>query len=203
MPEGRMRRVLIAAKKGNSTMRSLFRISLWSLLPLALAFNTTSALAAGCGGKTFSAVDIVNAINHNGHERFENTVVRLIDDKFGTSIVIPSDVLFSDFTQPIIDPRFYPTMNEVVDFVKTYPCIEMSISGHTDNILAPSDQLVISERQAKSVADYLLSHDIDPDYIVRVAGYGSYFPIAADDNMTWLQRTHNRRVEITLHVEAL
>jgi len=54
----------------------------------------------------------------------------------------------------------------------------------------------LSERRAKSIASYLVSHGIDQD-LLHVSGRGKDQPITS--NATEDGRAKNRRVEIILH----
>jgi len=72
------------------------------------------------------------------------------------------------------------------------------IEGHTDNIPTGKlhiDNMALSLRRAKAIANILISHGISPDRI-SVIGYGDTQPI--DSNNTEEGRAKNRRVEVKL-----
>ncbi len=72
------------------------------------------------------------------------------------------------------------------------------IEGHTDNIPTGKlhiDNIELSLRRARAIANILVSHGISPDRI-SVIGYGDAHPI--DSNDTEEGRAKNRRVEVKL-----
>lgn len=73
--------------------------------------------------------------------------------------------------------------------------IKVEISGHTDNVGSPQDNLVLSQKRAQSVCNYLISRGIKKDLVVSV-GYGEKKPIG--DNATEEGRKINRRIEIKI-----
>ena len=72
------------------------------------------------------------------------------------------------------------------------------IEGHTDNIptgKVGSDNLELSSRRAKAIANILILHGIPPQRI-SIKGYGDTRPI--ESNSTEEGRAKNRRVEVKL-----
>ncbi len=74
-----------------------------------------------------------------------------------------------------------------------YPETKIQIDGHTDSVGADKYNQTLSERRAKSVADYMRGLGITADRITE-AGFGKDIPVA--DNSTEEGRRLNRRVEI-------
>jgi len=83
-------------------------------------------------------------------------------------------------------------LDKLLQVLNENPTMFIEISGHTDNVGKPEDNLKLSANRAKAVADYLLSKGIG---IQRIAykGYGQTKPIA--DNSTEAGRAKNRRTE--------
>ena len=81
-------------------------------------------------------------------------------------------------------------INLFVEFLRDNPTIKVEIQGHTDNVGNDADNLLLSERRAKSVYDYVISKGIAPER-VRHKGYGRNNPIASND--TAEGRAKNRR----------
>ena len=71
--------------------------------------------------------------------------------------------------------------------------INGEIEGHTDSTGGKAMNQKLSERRAKSVADYLASHGISGGRVTTV-GFGESKPV--DSNSTKEGRAHNRRVVI-------
>ena len=73
------------------------------------------------------------------------------------------------------------------------PTIKVEISGHTDNVGKPADNLLLSNNRAKAVVNYLVSKKI-PAARLTAKGYGETKPVA--DNKTEEGRAQNRRTEM-------
>lgn len=86
-------------------------------------------------------------------------------------------------------------LDELVDFMKINPNIQIQVSGHTDIGSTQEFNKQLSESRAKSVRDYLVQMGIDSKRITYV-GYGNTKPIA--DNKTKEGRALNRRIEIEI-----
>ncbi|MBF0265613.1 MAG: OmpA family protein [Gammaproteobacteria bacterium] len=70
----------------------------------------------------------------------------------------------------------------------------VKIVGHTDSMGTASYNQGLSERRAKSVAQYLQSHAKITDKDIETSGKGESMPVA--DNNTLEGRAKNRRIEI-------
>lgn len=134
-------------------------------------------------------------------DRVRGLNAKVIDDHYGSSYALSTDDLFIAAGSTIIRPEMYPTLNAVAGVLKDYCTIKVTVSGHTDNIFTKSQRMEISEKYAKSIADYLVQRGVDPQQIIAVKGYGSMFPIAI--NNSYQNRQQNRRVEVTLHAYDL
>jgi outer membrane protein OmpA-like peptidoglycan-associated protein len=77
--------------------------------------------------------------------------------------------------------------------MKENATLKIEISGHTDNVGKPTDNLILSQNRAKAVVTYLSSKGID---MIRLSslGFGDTKPIA--DNKTETGRAQNRRTEL-------
>ena len=71
--------------------------------------------------------------------------------------------------------------------------LKIEISGHTDNVGKPSDNLLLSNNRAKAVVSYLAGKNIAPQRLTA-SGYGETKPIA--DNKSEEGRAMNRRTEM-------
>jgi len=75
------------------------------------------------------------------------------------------------------------------------PDIKIEISGHTDNIGSVEDNLVLSEKRAMAVKEYVTERGIDKNRIIA-KGYGSSKPKSG--NGTAVEQAKNRRVEVKI-----
>lgn len=88
--------------------------------------------------------------------------------------------------------RLSPEMAAVLEAV--VPCIKgkYEIGGHTDNIGEDDKNQVLSQRRAKTVANFLIEKGVNAKSL-KVKGYGEAAPIG--DNSTEVGRIKNRRIE--------
>jgi outer membrane protein, adhesin transport system len=95
----------------------------------------------------------------------------------------------------IILPESYADLDIVYDVVKEWGNDKVEIAGHTDkrNTSKEKYNLVLSEKRAKAVADYLVKKGMDSQRLV-VKGYGFSQPIAENDPVSG--NDANRRVEV-------
>lgn len=94
-----------------------------------------------------------------------------------------------------LKPASFKSLNALVAFLNEYPEVTVEISGHTDNVGAANINLAISEKRAKSVADYVIAQGVPASRIVS-KGYGLTKP--KYPNKTAQGRAKNRRVEFTI-----
>lgn len=102
-------------------------------------------------------------------------------------------VLLFEFDKYDLRPQAYPLLNEALSILKENPEIELEIQGHTDNIGSAEYNQQLSEKRAKAVVDYFVSHGT-ASYRLMSKGYGLTQPIASND--TEEGRAKNRRVEL-------
>ena len=81
----------------------------------------------------------------------------------------------------------------MVKLLNENPTIKIEISGHTDNVGTPSDNIILSNNRAKAVVNYLVSKGIGTQRLTY-KGYGETQPVA--DNKTEEGRAMNRRTEM-------
>ena len=110
------------------------------------------------------------------------------------AIKLPSGITF-DTGKSMLKPEMRPALDEVAKTLATYQSTFIDVTGHTDSTGSDAINQPLSEQRAKAVADYLEYQGVQR---ARVAtrGYGSQFPVAAND--TEEGRAKNRRVEIRL-----
>jgi len=84
-------------------------------------------------------------------------------------------------------------LNELVKLLNENPSLKIEISGHTDNMGKPADNLLLSNNRAKAVVNYLISKNIGAARLTA-KGYGETKPVA--DNKTEEGKARNRRTEM-------
>ncbi|MGE5107782.1 MAG: OmpA family protein, partial [Sphingobacteriales bacterium] len=103
--------------------------------------------------------------------------------------------IFFDTKKFDLKPESMVELDKVVQLMKDNPNIKILISGHTDNVGKPQDNLVLSNARAKSAINYLLYKGIRIERL-QWKGFGSTKPVA--DNKTEAGRAQNRRTELTV-----
>ncbi len=114
-------------------------------------------------------------------------------DTVETSIVL-ENVLF-EFGSHRLDTSSFSELDRLVEYLDAQEEVKVEIHGHTDNIGDPGDNLILSEKRAASVVEYLIEKGIDPERISS-RGFGESKPIA--DNETEEGRALNRRTEMVV-----
>ena len=84
-------------------------------------------------------------------------------------------------------------LDKLVALLKANPDLPIEISGHTDDVGKEADNLILSQKRAKSVVDYLAQKNVNI-LKIRAEGYGKtrpHLPNSSDEN-----RKLNRRIEV-------
>ena len=98
-----------------------------------------------------------------------------------------------EFGKAAIKPESYPVLDSAAGILNNFPEIEVEVLGHTDSIGSTAANLVLSQKRAEAVRQYLIDvHMIEPVRLIPI-GLGKTKPIA--DNGTEEGRAKNRRVE--------
>lgn len=119
--------------------------------------------------------------------------------RVGNEIVLnmPGNVTFATNSADI-NAEFYKVLNSVALVLNEYKNTTVDVIGHTDNVGSDAYNQQLSERRARSVAEYLASQGVMPARLL-IAGRGESQPIASND--TPEGRAQNRRV--TLQISPL
>jgi len=101
--------------------------------------------------------------------------------------------IFFDVNKYEIKPESQAELDKLVELLTENPGLQIEISGHTDNVGKPADNLVLSNNRAKAVVSYLVSKKIAATRLLA-KGYGETKPIA--DNKSEAGKALNRRTEM-------
>lgn len=112
----------------------------------------------------------------------------------GIKVTMNSGILF-DFDSFTLKSQAQENLRSMAEVLNKYPDTELLIEGHTDNTGKAEYNMTLSEKRAKSVADYLKTMDVKGSRMSLV-GHGMTMPVA--DNSTANGRSLNRRVEIAI-----
>ena len=152
-------------------------------------------IGAGIGALAGGAVGAyMDAQEAKLREQLEGTGVSVT--RLGDDIVLnmPGNVTF-DVDQSAVKSNFYPVLNSVGLVLNEYDKTLIDVNGHTDSTGSVEYNMGLSNRRARSVADYLTSQGIAGERVFT-QGFGPHYPVA--DNATAAGRQLNRRVELIL-----
>jgi outer membrane protein OmpA-like peptidoglycan-associated protein len=107
---------------------------------------------------------------------------------------MPSNITF-DTDQSDIKPNFYETLNSVSIVLREFNQTLVDVNGHTDADGSDDYNYDLSRRRASSVAQYLVSQQLNPQRF-SVQGFGESQPIASNNSASG--KAQNRRVEIQI-----
>ncbi|WAC07257.1 MAG: OmpA family protein [Thermodesulfobacteriota bacterium] len=110
-------------------------------------------------------------------------------------IATMSNSLLFDVNSAIIKPGAVDGLTQVADVLNRYPETTIIVKGYTDSTGTEAYNQELSERRAKSVANFMIGKGVDPGRVSAI-GFGEQFPIAGND--TEAGRQQNRRVELEI-----
>jgi outer membrane protein OmpA-like peptidoglycan-associated protein len=103
--------------------------------------------------------------------------------------------VFFDTKKTDLKPQSIAELDNVVKLMNENPNMKVLISGYTDNVGKPADNLILSKGRAVSVVNYLLFKGVQKDRL-SYKGFGETNPIATND--TEQGRALNRRTELSV-----
>lgn len=110
-----------------------------------------------------------------------------------TNATIVLKNIFFDTKQYNLKPESTSELDNLFVLMRDNPTIRIQISGHTDNVGKPEDNLVLSDNRAQAVVRYLVGKGINQARL-SAKGFGATQPVA--DNNTEEGRAQNRRTEM-------
>ena len=112
----------------------------------------------------------------------------------GASIVLKN--IFFDTKQTALKQASITELNSVIQLMNDNPNLKILITGHTDNVGKPQDNLLLSNNRALAVINYLLASRQIPKERLQYKGLGASTPVAG--NTTEEGRAKNRRTEMSV-----
>jgi outer membrane protein OmpA-like peptidoglycan-associated protein len=126
------------------------------------------------------------------NEKIEDATVK--SDESGVTISL-EDIHFKAESD-VLMPEEQKKLEKIGSILKKYPGRDLFIAGHTAFAGTEEGRQTLSEKRAKSVADYLLMLGVRKENQVTYKGFGGRFPVA--ENKTEEGMKKNRRVEIKI-----
>jgi outer membrane protein OmpA-like peptidoglycan-associated protein len=161
----------------------------------SLKTRKSALIGAGIGALAGGGVGVyMDQQEAKLRQRLENSGVSVT--RVGDNIVLnmPSNITF-DVDRADVKADFYDTLESVGLVLAEYNQSYIDVIGHTDSDGADDYNYDLSRRRANSVAQYLVSQQLDPNRF-SVEGRGEREPIASNSSSSGKSR--NRRVEITI-----
>lgn len=150
--------------------------------------------AAGCGAIGAGVGAYMDVQEAELREELQGTGVQVVRDGDRLDLIMPGNVTF-DTNEYGIRQEFYPVLDSVSTILYKFTDTRLQINGHTDSTGSADYNFNLSDRRARSVANYLATQGVDQGRILT-QGMGSDQPIAS--NGTESGRTMNRRVELQI-----
>lgn len=155
--------------------------------------------ALGCGIVGAGVGAYMDVQEAKLREQLQGTGVQVVREGDNIRLIMPGNITFETDSYHL-RPDFYPVLNSVGLVLAKYADTTMRVTGHTDNTGSREYNQTLSERRARSVADYLATQKVVQSRMY-VQGMGFEQPIA--DNSSADGRSRNRRVELYILPKAV
>ena len=148
--------------------------------------------ALGCGLVGAGVGAYMDVQEAKLREELRGTGVSVSREGDNIRLIMPGNITFETDSYNLRS-NFYPVLNSVGTVLAKYKDTTLRITGHTDNTGSKAYNQTLSERRARSVADYLATQDVSRS---RAFVEGRSFDQPIADNKTASGRAQNRRVEL-------
>ncbi len=112
----------------------------------------------------------------------------------GFKMVLES-IQFKPYKTSLVNAEQNEELINLLKALEANPDLKIEIGGHTDKTGNETQNRNLSAQRAKSVYDFLISHDVNPNRL-SYKGYGSSRPLMSNKYKSG--RDANRRIEITI-----
>lgn len=123
-----------------------------------------------------------------------NIQVITFQEMIDQGIAVSMNNLFFAFGKYIVLPASYPELKRIAKIIERYD-LKVEIDGHTDDVGDDESNLVLSDKRALAVKDYLVRIGCKEEMLIT-HGYGESKPLHPNDSDA--NRAKNRRVELRL-----
>jgi len=87
-------------------------------------------------------------------------------------------------------------MNKVEAVIEIFPRCNLELEGHTDSQGQARQNLILSEKRAQAIMNYMTEQMRFPAFRIKASGYGDTRPIAS--NKSAEGRAQNRRIDLII-----
>lgn len=148
--------------------------------------------ALGCGIVGAGAGAYMDVQEKKLRDQLQGTGVSISREGDNIRLIMPGNITFETSSYNLRQD-FYPVLNSVGIVLAKYNDTTLRVTGHTDNTGSKQYNQDLSERRAKSVADYLATTGVAS---ARQLVQGMAFSQPIADNGNASGRAQNRRVEL-------
>ena len=117
--------------------------------------------------------------------------LEIITQKIGEEVVLKNVTFASNSVE--IDASSYIELDKLIFYLRKNPKIQIEIQGHTDDIGSEIENLILSEKRARAVYNYLMPK---VDNNLSHIGYGESRPLSSNDSDNG--RELNRRTSFVI-----
>ena len=131
-------------------------------------------------------------------KQVEGAQVELVDINGlpAVKVTFDSGILF-DFNSSKLSDDAKASLTKFAEVLKATPDADVAILGHTDNVGTEEANQSVSEKRAKTVADFVKAQGVAASQVKDVLGMNYSQPVASND--TEEGRAQNRRVEVYMY----
>lgn len=155
--------------------------------------------ALGCGIVGAGVGAYMDVQEAKLREQLQGTGVQVVREGDNIRLIMPGNITFETDSYNLRSD-FYPVLNSVGEVLAKYADTTLRVTGHTDNTGSRQYNQTLSERRARSVADYLVTRQVAS---ARMLVQGMSFDQPIADNGTAAGRATNRRVELYILPKAV
>ncbi len=145
----------------------------------------------GIADKDDMCPNIAGILENNGCPKINEEEKKQLEK----SLIFSAKNIQFESGKDILKKSSYADLDNIVNIMKKYPYVRFAIEGYTDNTGKANSNLILSQKRADAVKNYIVSKNIDANRL-KAIGYGISNPIAT--NKTRAGRALNRRVEIKI-----
>lgn len=151
-------------------------------------------IGAAVGGAAGAAIgNYMDRQAREMREDLEGAKVERVGE--GIQITFDSGILF-DINSYALKEQSKENIAKLAETLKKYDDTNILFAGHTDNTGSEEYNQQLSERRAKSVAEYAAFLDVEAKRMT-IIGYGEMNPVSTNETIEGRQQ--NRRVEIAIY----
>lgn len=150
--------------------------------------NDIDAIAEGYSGKRLK-------VPTSSKEEISMNINLLPLDDLIAFDKIELDPIYFDFDKSNITELGAFELDKLVSLMNKYPIMTVRVESHTDSRGSDAYNNKLSDRRAKSTAQYVISKGINPDRIIGIGKGKSELKVKCGGNCTKEQHQENRRSE--------